>query len=331
MEKVSIIIVNFNGLKWLDKLLNSLFSQTYKNIEIIFVDNNSTDGSVQYIKQNYNYDNLKIIESKKNLGFAGGNNLGIKNSSSNHILLLNNDTWVEKNFVEDLYKFFSQHNYDVVAPYEASYDGKVSELNYKITIDLFGFPYYSIRKGIYDEGFYLSGVSLFFKKKFYIETGGLDDSFFMYFEEIDWFWRLNLYNKTYCHVPDVYVYHNVSGSSENGISYLKFLWRNQNILQMLLKNYSFYSLIIIIPFYILQNLIEMIFFFLTFKFMIVLSYIEGWYFNLKNLSNILKRRKLVQDSRAVSDLEIFKKIYFGSSKARSLISYYLKKIKNEKK
>jgi GT2 family glycosyltransferase len=72
---VSIIIVNWNGRKWLEKCLNSLFLQAYKNFEIICVDNASSDDSVSYMREHYS--DVRIIESTVNLGFAGGNNLGL--------------------------------------------------------------------------------------------------------------------------------------------------------------------------------------------------------------------------------------------------------------
>ena len=83
---ISIIIVNWNGKKWLRKCLDSLTKQTYKNYEIIFVDNASYDGSVKFIKENYPF--AKIIVNSKNLGFAGGNNIGFRMSKGEFILLL---------------------------------------------------------------------------------------------------------------------------------------------------------------------------------------------------------------------------------------------------
>ena len=97
---VSVIIVNWNGKKQIKKCLDSILLQTYRNFVIIFVDNASTDYSIEFVKNHYKDNRIKIIKSDKNLGFAGANNLGIKNSRGELILLLNNNTWIENNFLD---------------------------------------------------------------------------------------------------------------------------------------------------------------------------------------------------------------------------------------
>ena len=93
---ISVIIVNWNGKKWLKKCLDSILIQSYEKIEIVFVDNGSTDGSVEFVTKYYK--NVIVVSSKKNLGFASGNNLGIKKANGEYIALLNSDTWLEKDF-----------------------------------------------------------------------------------------------------------------------------------------------------------------------------------------------------------------------------------------
>src|SRR4030042_5307912 len=104
--------------------------------------------------------------------------------------------------------------------------------------------------------FYLSGVCLFFTKKFYWQTKGLDDDFFMYGEDWDWFWRLRLFDKKIFQINGLKVYHAGAGSTGSGIKYLSFLWRNQNSLQMLLKNYRWFNLLWVLPIYFIQNIFE---------------------------------------------------------------------------
>ncbi len=299
---VSVIIVNYNGQKWLKKCFDSLMDQTYKNFEIIFVDNNSSDDSIEFIEKNYKNKRIKVIKSDKNLGFAGGNNLGIKEAKGDYILFLNNDTWVENNFIKDIFDFYKNNSYDIVAPYERSYDPDINLEPYKISIDILGHPIYFKKEISKSKEFYLSGVSLFFSKNLYQETGGLDNNFFMYFEETDWFWRLNLLKKTFSHIPEVFVYHKGAGSTGDGIKYMSFLWRNQNTLQMLLKNYSLITLIFILPICILQNIIEMIFFLVILKPEISLSYLQGWYFNIKYLRRTLAERKFEDNNIRINYL-----------------------------
>lgn len=319
---VSVIIVNYNGQKWLKKCFDSLLNQTYKNFEIIFVDNNSSDDSIEFLEKNHKDKRIKIIKHKENSGFAGGNNIGIKEAEGEYVLLLNNDTWVKKSFIQDIVNFYNNNKYDVIAPYEKNYDSSISCNPYKISIDILGHPIYFRKKLDKAKEFYLSGLCLFFSKKLYLETKGLDNNFFMYFEETDWFWRLNLLKKTFSHIPNVNVYHHGAGSTGAGIKYLSFLWRNQNTLQMLLKNYSIITLFLILPIYFIQNILESIFFLLILKPQISLSYLQGWYFNIKFLKRTLSQRKWVQNNRKISDLEIMQKMYTGSAKFKHLLEFF---------
>jgi len=109
--KVSIIILNWNGLKDTIECLESLKKITYPNYEVIVVDNDSKGNDADILEERYkNY--IRVIRNKENLGFAGGNNVAIrqvlKEEKSDYILLLNNDTIVEPNFLEELIKIALQ-------------------------------------------------------------------------------------------------------------------------------------------------------------------------------------------------------------------------------
>ena len=108
---VSIIIVNYNGKKYLDILFESLKCLIHSDFEyeIVFVDNASSDGSAEYVREKHEgaIENLTIIPSKENLGFAGGNNLGVANAKGKYIVLLNNDTKPESDWLESLYHYIA--------------------------------------------------------------------------------------------------------------------------------------------------------------------------------------------------------------------------------
>jgi GT2 family glycosyltransferase len=324
-ELISIIIVSYNGKKWLSKCLDSLFAQTYSNFEIIFFDNGSSDGGVEMIEHNYHDARLKIFKNNKNLGFAGGNNEAIKNSSGKYLLLLNTDAWLDNDFLDKTLKFNLDHNYDVLAPREAKYDGQ--RPGYYISqIDPWGHPVYLFGDKYQGQpSFYLTGVCLFFSKHLYEETGGLDSDFFMYNEEVDWCWRLRLLGKHIAYMDNIFIYHAGAGSSGPGVAYNIFLWRNSNTLQMLLKNYSFLNLIWALPIYGLQNIGEILFFLVWGKPKIALSYIQGWWFNLINVQQIIKKRRLIQKNRRINDREIIKNMYWGFGKFQHLLDYLVDK------
>jgi len=106
IKKVAIIIVNWNGIRFLENCLNSVYNQTYQNFDVYFVDNGSKDGSVVFVRKNF--PKIKIIELDHNTGFAKGNNEGIneafKDQEVEYIVCLNNDTIVDKNWLEELVK-----------------------------------------------------------------------------------------------------------------------------------------------------------------------------------------------------------------------------------
>lgn len=314
---VSVIIVNWNGKKWLKRCLDSLVSQTYQPLEIILVDNASSDDSVAFVKSNY--PNIKLVISDKNLGFAGGNNYALESASGELILFINNDTWVKSNFVEELVRQKEKHGYDIIAPHEAFYEG-VTRNNIITSIDPLGHPI-NLSFSANQKSFYLSGVAILFARDLYDSTGGLDNSFFMYFEEIDWFWRLNLLRKTSGYADQVHIYHHGAGSTGSGIKYNMFLWRNQNTLQMVLKNYRGYTLFAILPLYLIQNIVEILAFLILLKPRIAWSYIEGWAFNLKNIKPLMAKRRWIQHNREITDRMILKKMFIGPGKLYHLFMY----------
>jgi GT2 family glycosyltransferase len=90
---VSVIILNFNGAEYLDLCLSSVFDTKYPNFEVIFVDNASTDSSLEIVQKNFGNDRrLRILKSTQNLGFSGGNNFGFTHAKGDYIVFLNNDT-----------------------------------------------------------------------------------------------------------------------------------------------------------------------------------------------------------------------------------------------
>ena len=98
--EVSVVIPNFNGIAFLDSVLGSLEGQTVKNFEVIFVDNGSSDGSCSFVSGNYPW--VHIIELAENYGFCRAVNEGIRAAKAPYVLLLNNDTEVKEDFVEQM-------------------------------------------------------------------------------------------------------------------------------------------------------------------------------------------------------------------------------------
>ena len=100
----SVIVLNWNGKRFLEKCIGSLLSQNYQDYEVVLVDNGSTDGSIEFAEKLFGISSrLRVVSFNKNYGFSKGNNLAIKMcTKSDYVIILNNDTEVEKNFIKEL-------------------------------------------------------------------------------------------------------------------------------------------------------------------------------------------------------------------------------------
>jgi len=195
---VSIIIVNFNGKKWLEGCLASIKKQTYSKLEVIIVDNNSTDTSVTFIKKKY--PEFKIVLNNDNVGFAQGNNLGVEVATGDVYFLLNNDTILcEDDLIEKTIKFVKKNpKIGVLQP-------KICLLNNPDKIDLCG-SFWTPTTMLYHYGcfqdehdplfnknfpvFTCKGAAMFIRKECVEEVGLFDPDFWCYYEETDFCHRV---------------------------------------------------------------------------------------------------------------------------------------------
>ena len=187
MIKFFIIIINFNNQRDINFCLQSLI-KTYSKINIIIVDNNSTDKSVGEIKKIKNIKHIKIIRNKRNLGFAGGCNVGIKyalNQGAESILLLNPDTVVKRGFLEPLLV----NKADIVGPIiKFKRKGQwVYDFGGKVNFCLGRTKHSeSLKPGAhFSQPDYLSGCCLLIKKKVFEKIGLLNEKYFLFFEDAD--------------------------------------------------------------------------------------------------------------------------------------------------
>ncbi len=208
--KLSVIIVNYNVKHFLEQCLHSVYKAT-KDIEteIFVVDNNSVDGSAQFVRDKFS--DLKIIENKQNVGFAKANNQAIQQAKGEYILLLNPDTVVEENTFSKVVDFMDQHP-DAGGLGVKMIDGKGNFLPeskrglptpWVAFCKMFGlsqlFPK-SKKFGQYHLSYLneneihevdvLAGAFMLLRKKTLEKTGLLDETFFMYGEDIDLSYRI---------------------------------------------------------------------------------------------------------------------------------------------
>ena len=203
--KVSVVIVNFNGKTLLEQCLESLFKVTYDNFEVIIVDNNSTDETVEFVTKKY--PSIILIKLDSNKGFAEPNNIGAKIAKGEYLLFLNNDTIVTPNFISEMVN--TNENDKKIAMCQSlllkSDDTVDSSGDF---IDELGVCYNS--KSLTHEIREISsarGASMLIQKKIFDELGGFDETFFATFEDVDLGWRSWILGYKSVLVPKSIVYH----------------------------------------------------------------------------------------------------------------------------
>ncbi len=191
---VSIIILNYQRGADTLECLESVFHIDYPNFEVIVVDNGSTDDSLSKIRTRY--PRARIIKNQRNLGFAEGNNVGIKASNSPYVLLLNDDVVVEKNILQDLVEAAeSDPKTGVAGPVVSYYSSPERIWSAGGKVNLFGYASHmgkgkkieSCRSPRYVD--YIIGCAMLIKRKAIDEVGLLDPEYFYYFEDADFCFR----------------------------------------------------------------------------------------------------------------------------------------------
>lgn len=329
MKKISIVIVTWNSNAWLEACLHSLQKQTFRNFELIVVDNNSENKPGKTVKKFF--PKAKVINLKSNLGYAEGNNRGVKEAKGEFLFFLNPDAKIEKNCLEVLTESaLKEKRVGVWACRQLSYDGK-KRLNDGVGYDFLGCP-------VVGKIFYADGASLFISKRLFDKLGRFDESYFLVAEDIDLCWRARLQGfEIKCNKKAI-VYHyggaSFVGGSKLGKRYVTSTFRRyfgeRNNFRNLLKNYSWQLLIFILPIYTVLNLGECLVFFFLGRFDVCRNvYIKSWRNNLKEIKEILEKRKAVQLSRQVNDLKILKHMEIEIGKITQLLKVGLPVIKSK--
>ena len=242
---VSIIIVNWNAKEYLKSCLDSLLEQTYQNYEIILVDNASTDDSVEFLEKEFS--SVKIIKNEKNVGFAEGNNIGIKNSKGDIIALFNPDAMADKEWLSILVsKLQSSEKIAAVAGkmfYLGDEYGKNAVFCTWPKID----PYSATASNFHNNEQeskvdYLTGAAMLVKNEAIQRVGLLDPEFFLFFEETDWCARMIRAGYDLVYVPNAKAWHKVSASINDSGKKIYYMERAR--IRFATKNFDFSYLLV---------------------------------------------------------------------------------------
>jgi len=269
IPKVAVVILNWNGIKHLREFLPSVLSSVYPNLDIIVGDNASTDGSVEFIRQEY--PSIQVVQNDDNYGFTGGYNRVLAKVEADYYILLNSDVEVSPGWITPVIELMESD------PLIAAAAPKIRAYNQKEYfehagaaggfIDAYGYPFcqgrifYEIEQdnGQYQQSgevFWATGAAMFVKSKCWRDAGGFDERFFAHMEEIDLCWRLkNMgYKVVYCAESEVF---HLGGGTLNVENPFKTYLNFRNNLLLLANNLPFWSATFVIIIRIWMDLLAL--------------------------------------------------------------------------
>ena len=238
---VSVIVLNYNAGELLLNCIESIKKSAYKNLEIIVVDNISTDKSQKICKEKY--PDIKLIQNDENFGYCEGNNIGIREAEGDYIIILNPDTIVESNWIEALISAYNKFGEGLYQPKHLSLNEKTVYMSAGNMLNIFGFGY-AREKGNKDENQfnkieeigYASGTCLFTSSAVLKKVGLFDPFIFLYHDDLDLGWRASQLGIKSYYVPTSLIYHAESYSLKWSAE--KFYWLERNRKYCILTHYS---------------------------------------------------------------------------------------------
>ena len=238
---MSVIILNYNAGKLLLDCVESIKKSTYNNLEILVVDNISSDNSQNICKDKF--PDIKLIQNEKNFGYCEGNNIGIRNAKGEFIVILNPDTTVDTRWLNELFFAYEKYGEGLYQPKHLSMKEKSIFMSAGNMMNVFGFGY-AREKGkkdvnqfnMIEQIGYASGTCLFAPNSVFKKVGLLDSFIFLYHDDLDLGWRsAQLGIKSY-YVPSSVIYH--AESYLLGWGSEKFFWLERNRKYCLQTHYS---------------------------------------------------------------------------------------------
>jgi hypothetical protein len=333
---VSVMVLNYNGVKYLKGCLSSVLECDYPNKEVLLIDNYSTDESVEYVRKNF--PDVKIVQTYRNAGYSRAYNIAFSHGNGKYFVLLNNDVVVDSAWLNPLVEAAeNDESIGALQPkilsmiedgyfeYAGASGGLIDYLCYPF---LRGRIFYDVEKdeGQYEDSvrlFWASGASLFLRADTLEKTGPLDEVFVHHMEEIDLCWRLNLVGYKLMVIPKSFIYH-YEGATIKPFSFSKLYWNHRNNLFMMIKNLGRQRLVSTLIKRISLDMIN-IFYALLIRFDIRHAYaiVKAYVWLTFHFRMIWRERQVVQNFRTVEESEIIK-LFFPKS---IIFSYFVRKIK----
>ncbi len=287
---VSVVVVNYNGARYLNRCISAALAQDYRGVEVIVVDNASSDGSPDILQQDF--PGVILIRNATNLGFAGGTNTGIRAAHGEYIFTLNNDAFPEPGCIRHLVSAMRKDlNIGMCASRILFMDGRINSAG--ICLSLSGAAW---DRGMYepDTGQYSAGEvfgpcagAALYRGSMLQDTGLFDEDFFLYMEDVDLAFRSRLAGWKCRYVPDAVACHVHGGSAGVG-SDIAVYYGNRNIIWYPFKDFPLPLLVLALPWIIGRTLGVIVYYALLGKGrVIVRSKIDG----IRGIRTMIRKRK----------------------------------------
>lgn len=318
---VSVIIVNHNGINFIDTCLRSVLDSNYPNFEVILVDNGSSDGSLAYVKKAFGSDaRLKFVENRGSLGPAVGRNRGARASAGEYLVFLDNDTQTAVNWIQELVKVLENDRSIGAAQAKLL---RMATKKYDCAGDYLGPLGFLIERsrGAEDIGQFDSIADILsaksaasvIRKDLFEKIGGFDEDYYMYLEETDLSWRVWLSGKRVVFIPGAVVYHAFNTPRKDFKRYYRKdivrYYGCRNYISTLVKNLQIRNILAILPLHIGVWQMMAILFFLKGEFLDSFYILKGIFWNILNIRALIhKYKRNNQKIRRVDDNIIFSRV-----------------------
>ncbi len=328
----SVVLLSYNSRHDIEECMSSLADQTYRNYEIIIVDNASSDKTPEFIRTEY--PDIKLVETGSNTGYPAGNNIGFSHAKGDYIVVLNPDTIADSNWLAELIKPLEDHTEIALTTSKILiYDQRDRINTCANTVHYTGLdfcrglnePSASFSKN--EEVGAISGCSFAIRKEVFAELGGFDPDFFLYLDDVDLSWRARLAGYRIMFAPASVVYHKFQFS----IAPWKVFYLERNRYLMLLKNCSLRMLILLSPAFFVSEIVTWGHAVLH-GFSYMNNKLKAYLWILTNPGKIMKKRQEVQRYRKINDMEFFKyldwRIPFEQTIKKGMMHFAVDKIFN---
>ncbi len=310
---VSILIVTWNSVAYLPRCLESLNEQSYKEFEIIIIDNGSSDGGIDGVKEKHPKLDIRVKKLSRNTGFSVANNIGALLARGKWLALLNADAFPEPDWLENLIKagkqyssaFFASRQVQANAPSLIDGEGDTYHNSGLAWRRNYGFPLQ--RKNDAEEIFSACAAAALYPRQAFLDVGGFDEDYFAYHEDVDLGFRLRLHGLDCYYISNAVVHH-IGSASTSKVSDFVIYHGHRNLIWTYYKNMPYLLFWLYLPLHLLMNLYFLLSFFVKGRGIVIWrAKVDG----LKGLGKMRHKRRKVQTSRIASAKQIYKVLERG--------------------